>query len=67
MPKMKTNKTALKKFRVNGKGKVKRAQAHLSHNAFLKNAKKKRKLRKNIGVDSANLRAIRGQLPYMNK
>jgi large subunit ribosomal protein L35 len=46
MPKMKTNKSVAKRFKVTGKGKVKRGQAFMSHILTKKTAKRKRKLRK---------------------
>ncbi|HSJ06370.1 MAG TPA: 50S ribosomal protein L35 [Longimicrobiales bacterium] len=46
MPKMKTNKSVAKRFKVTGKGKVKRSQAFKSHILTKKSAKRKRNLRK---------------------
>jgi large subunit ribosomal protein L35 len=46
MPKMKTNKSVAKRFKVTGKGKVKRSQAFKSHILTKKTAKRKRNLRK---------------------
>ena len=63
MPKMKTNKTAAKKFRVMKSGRVKRAQAYTSHNTALKTRKRIRRLRKILGVDATNLKAVIGLLP----
>jgi large subunit ribosomal protein L35 len=48
MPKMKTSKAVAKRFRVTGKGKVKRGQAFKSHILTKKSAKRKRKLRKAV-------------------
>jgi len=45
MPKMKTNKAVAKRFKVTGKGKVKRGQAFKSHILTKKSAKRKRNLR----------------------
>lgn len=67
MPKMKTNRTAKKKYRVGAKGTVKRSQANTSHNTGKKAQKRMRQLRPGVTVDSANMNAIRGQLPYMSK
>lgn len=63
MPKIKNNKMAAKKFRVTGKGRVKRAQAGMSHNTAKKSAKRRRQLRQTKYVDAANMRNLRGQLP----
>jgi large subunit ribosomal protein L35 len=46
MPKMKTNKSVAKRFKVTGSGKVKRGQAFKSHILTKKTAKRKRNLRK---------------------
>lgn len=46
MPKRKTKKTAAKRFKLTGKGKVKRAKAYKSHILTTKTQKRKRKLRK---------------------
>ena len=64
MPKMKSNRMAMKKFRVGGKGKVKHAMAGASHNTGKKSAKRIRKLKGRSVVDSANINGIKGQLPY---
>ena len=45
MPKMKTNRSAAKRFKVTGKGKVKRRQAIKSHILTKKASKRKRHLR----------------------
>ncbi|HSJ31873.1 MAG TPA: 50S ribosomal protein L35 [Longimicrobiales bacterium] len=46
MPKMKTNKAVAKRFKLTGKGKVKRGQAFKSHILTKKTQKRKRNLRK---------------------
>jgi large subunit ribosomal protein L35 len=45
MPKMKTNRSAAKRFKLTGKGKVKRRQANKSHILTKKAQKRKRHLR----------------------
>ncbi|MGQ0561602.1 MAG: 50S ribosomal protein L35 [Gemmatimonadota bacterium] len=45
MPKMKTNRSAAKRFKITGKGKVKRRQANKSHILTKKTSKRKRHLR----------------------
>jgi large subunit ribosomal protein L35 len=64
MPKMKTNKTASKKFRVSRKGRVKRAQAFTSHNTAKKSPKRLRRLRAILTVDETNTKAVKRMLPY---
>jgi len=44
MPKMKTNSSAKKRFKVTGTGKVKRNHAYMSHILTKKSKKRKRKL-----------------------
>jgi len=64
MPKIKTNRTAHKKFSINKKGTIKRASAHHSHNTAKKSPKQRRNLRKMNTVDKTNAGAVRRQLPY---
>lgn len=64
MPKVKTNRLAHKKFKVNAKGKVKHARANTSHNTGKKSSKRMRKLDGTKLVDDTNMRNVRGQLPY---
>ncbi|MFO0416068.1 MAG: 50S ribosomal protein L35 [Pseudomonadota bacterium] len=64
MPKIKTNRTARKKFSINKKGTIKRAGAHHSHKTSTKGPKRRRNLRKMKIVDDTNASAIRRQLPY---
>jgi large subunit ribosomal protein L35 len=46
MPKMKTNRSAAKRFKLTGKGRIKRRHAFKSHILTKKSAKRKRHLRK---------------------
>ena len=64
MPKIKTNRTAAKKFFATKNGKAKRAQAFASHNTGKKSAKRKRKLSAMITVDKTNMRMLKRMLPY---
>ena len=45
MPKMKTNRSAAKRFKLTGKGRVKRRHAFKSHILTKKTSKRKRRLR----------------------
>jgi len=67
MPKMKTNRTASKKVRITGKGKVKRGKAYTSHNTAKKSAKQRRHLRKMTMVDATNSMGIAKLLPNGSK
>ena len=46
MPKMKTNSSAKKRFKITGTGKVKRMKAYKSHILTKKTSKRKRNLRR---------------------
>jgi large subunit ribosomal protein L35 len=64
MPKIKTNRTAAKKFSINKKGTIKRGGAHHSHKTSTKGPKRRRNLRKNKLVADVDAGAVRRQLPY---
>jgi len=59
MAKMKTNKSAAKRFRVTGRGKVHRFKAYKSHILTKKSSKRKRRLRKPTLVSKAEERRIK--------
>ena len=65
--KRKTNKIARKKMRVTKSGRVKRAQAGMSHNTAKKGAKRRRNLRALTSLDPANSTAVSRLLPYGTK
>lgn len=58
MPKMKTNKSAAKSFKVTGTGKIKRKKAYKSHILTSKTRKRKRNLRKTTYVSKAEEKKI---------
>ena len=58
MPKVKTNKSAAKRFKITGKGKVKRMRAFKSHILTKKSAKRKRKLRKAVIASPGDSRRV---------
>lgn len=64
MPKMKTKRSAAKRFDVTGSGKFKRRKQNLRHILTKKSAKRKMRLGQGAIVDSANERAVRRMLPY---
>ncbi|MBM3345296.1 MAG: 50S ribosomal protein L35 [Betaproteobacteria bacterium] len=64
MPKMKTKKSAAKRFTVQGSGGVKRSKAFLRHILTKKTTKRKRQLRGTTQVDATNMRAVRAMMPY---
>ncbi len=65
MPKIKTRRSAAKRFKVTAKGKVKRRRAFLRHINSHKTRKQKRRLGKPAIVDKANEKAIKRLLPYL--
>jgi len=64
MPKVKTNKSAAKRFRVTATGKFVRSKAFRRHLKSAKTAKRKRNLRKAAVVCAADAPNVRMMLPY---
>jgi len=64
MPKMKTKKSAAKRFAVTGSGKFRRRRQNLRHILTKKNAKRKMRLGQSAIVDSTNAGAVKRMLPY---
>jgi large subunit ribosomal protein L35 len=62
MPKMKTNASAKKRFKVTGSGKIKRKHAFKSHILTKKSKKRKRNLTKSGLVHKADVKSIKLQL-----
>ncbi len=65
MPKMKTNKSAAKRFKVTGTGKLKRNKAYKRHILTKKSSKTKRNLRQAVITDSTNEKVMKKILPYI--
>ena len=64
MAKVKTNRSAAKRFKVLGNGNFKRFKANKSHLLNGKTAKRKMGLRQSAMVDETNLDAVKKMLPY---
>lgn len=64
MPKMKTKKSASKRFRVRAGGTVKRGQAFKRHILTKKSTKRKRQLRGATAVHDSNLGHIAKMMPF---
>jgi large subunit ribosomal protein L35 len=62
MPKLKTNRAAMKRFRKTGTGKVRRHKAFKSHILTKKTTKRKRGLRKASLVHPTDLKRVRRML-----
>ncbi|MCR4657403.1 MAG: 50S ribosomal protein L35 [Lachnospiraceae bacterium] len=63
MPKMKTNRSAAKRFKVTGTGKLKRNKAYKRHILTKKSPKTKRNLRHAVMTDSTNEKEMKKILP----
>ena len=64
MPKMKTNRSAAKRFRKTASGKLKHKRAFLRHILTSKTAKRKRQLRRPGLVGPADRKRLDVLLPY---
>lgn len=65
MPKHKTNKSASKRFKLTGSGKVKHKKAFLRHILTSKTTKNKRNLRKGSMLDKVDEREVKRMLPHL--
>ncbi len=63
MPKIKTNRSAAKRFKKTGSGKFIYRKSHASHILTKKTTKRKRSLRKDNVVDKTNMKEVRLLLP----
>ena len=59
MPKMKSNRGAMKRFKLTGTGRVKRKKAFASHILTKKSPKTKRNLRKSTIVTAADTKRVK--------
>ena len=64
MPKMKTKRAAMKRFKRTGSGKLKRWHANHSHILTKKTTKSKRKMRKSAILDDRDTKGIKRLIPY---
>ena len=65
MPKIKTKKGALKRFKRTGAGGLLRSKAFASHIMSKKSTKRKRNLRKSILLNKADTKRVARLLPYI--
>jgi len=65
MPKLKTSRSAAKRFKRVGESGFKRKKAYHSHILTKKTTKRKRNLRQKGLVDSANIKHVEHLLPYL--
>ncbi len=64
MPKMKTKKSASKRFKVRARGSIKRGQAFKRHILTKKTTKNKRHLRGTTAVHESNVASVRAMMPF---
>jgi large subunit ribosomal protein L35 len=64
MPKMKTKRSAAKRFKTRSGGSIKRSQAFKRHILTQKTTKNKRHLRGTAAVHSTDKQRVRAMLPY---
>lgn len=65
MPKMKTRKSAAKRFRLTGSGKLVRRKAFGKHLLVGKDSSRQRRVKGKAGVSDTDLARVTDQLPYM--
>ena len=65
MPKIKTNRSAAKRFKVTGTGKLKRNKAYRRHILTKKSTKVKRNLRHAVITDETNVKNMKKITPYL--
>jgi large subunit ribosomal protein L35 len=64
MPKLKTNKSAAKRFKITKTGKWKKRSANRGHVLGKKTRKRKRQLRKSSYLSAVEVKKLRRMLPY---
>ncbi|MGE0874204.1 MAG: 50S ribosomal protein L35 [Burkholderiales bacterium] len=64
MPKMKTKKSASKRFKVRPGGSIKRSRAYMRHILTKKSTKTKRQLRGTSSVHETDTARVRAMMPY---
>jgi large subunit ribosomal protein L35 len=65
VPKIKTNSSAAKRFKVTGSGKIKRNKGFKRHILSTKSKKRKRNLRRATMVAAVEQKNIRKLIPYL--
>lgn len=67
MPKMKSHRSAQKRYKITGSGKVLRAQAGKGHLLAHKSSARKNRLTGLVEVFAGNLKMVLKELPYKKK
>ncbi|HVJ08887.1 MAG TPA: 50S ribosomal protein L35 [Acidisarcina sp.] len=65
MPKLKSHRGAMKRFKKTGTGKIKRGQTKMRHILTSKSIKSKRKLAKVVLVSDADYAKVSRMIPYL--
>lgn len=65
MPSMKTNRSAAKRFKLTGNGKLVRYKANKRHILTKKTTKRKRNLRQPTVTDATNVKTMKKIMPYL--
>ena len=64
MPKMKTHKSAAKRYKITASGKIQRRHAGIGHLLANKSASRKRKLFKTTEIAASQVDLVSKELPY---
>ena len=64
MPKLKTHRSAAKRYKVTASGKIMKRQAGIGHLLQHKSNSRKRKLFKMVTLSDSNLKLVSKELPY---
>lgn len=64
MPKLKTHKSAAKRYKVTATGKIMKRQAGIGHLLQHKSESRKRKIFKMVSVSDSHLKLVSKELPY---
>ena len=65
MPKMKTSRSAAKRFKMTGTGKIVRNKAYKRHILTKKSTKRKRDLRQSTILDEYNVKSMKKVMHYL--
>ena len=64
MPKLKTHRSAAKRYKVTATGKIMKRQAGIGHLLQHKSASRKRRIFKMVGVSESHVALVSKELPY---
>ena len=64
MPKLKTHRSAAKRYKVTASGKIMKRQAGIGHLLQHKSASRKRRIFKMVGVSESHVALVSKELPY---